>query len=527
MRAKKWLVQIYLFLMLGIFPLYYQNKYFNMGDAKYEFFKYVTVGMLILLALFCLLETMISVFKKEKIKLHKPNLSAQDIAVLSYTMLALLSWFISPFRESTWIGSPEWYMGLLSQLLFVGIYFAVSRFSPDNLHCLWFLGTGAAIAFLVAYLHRFKIDPLGFYEGVAEHLQLKFLGTVGQATWYSSYLCVILPIFLGIYMVGLKSTTIYTKICRFFVAVLIFLGFASAVTQNSDSAYIGLGLAILVLLWFALEDYCYWKRFMELLIIALISIKCTGILQLKYPERVPALEPISLSITKGSLTWILLIITIAAYLLTFALRHLLLQRTQDTPKFKQIILKVRILLYILFAIAVLSLPVLMWLATTGKLPADWSILGESGYLVFDETWGNWRGKNWIYTWKTFQEFPLSMKLFGCGPDGMSFYYTAYHQEEIQAMWGGLLITNAHNEWMTAVFDYGILGGLSYLSIFIVPIFTLFKNGKKNPLLIITGASILSYMGHNFFCYQQSVCTSLVFIILGAAEFYRKKIASTP
>ena len=29
---KKWIIQIYLLLMLGVFPLYYQNKYFNMGD---------------------------------------------------------------------------------------------------------------------------------------------------------------------------------------------------------------------------------------------------------------------------------------------------------------------------------------------------------------------------------------------------------------------------------------------------------------------------------------------------------------
>ena len=67
MKIKNWIVHVYFFLMLGIFPLYYQDKYFNMGDAKYEFFKYVTLGMLILLLLFSLIEFVFLCFKNKKI----------------------------------------------------------------------------------------------------------------------------------------------------------------------------------------------------------------------------------------------------------------------------------------------------------------------------------------------------------------------------------------------------------------------------------------------------------------------------
>ena len=44
------IVQVLLAALLGIFPLYYQNKYYNMGDAKYQFFKTVTFILLIVLA---------------------------------------------------------------------------------------------------------------------------------------------------------------------------------------------------------------------------------------------------------------------------------------------------------------------------------------------------------------------------------------------------------------------------------------------------------------------------------------------
>ena len=79
----KWselIVWCYLAVMLGIFPLYYQNKYWNMGAAKYRFFRLITLIMLIYLAV-----TQICAFlfdsKKER---QKINLSMMDRAVLFY-----------------------------------------------------------------------------------------------------------------------------------------------------------------------------------------------------------------------------------------------------------------------------------------------------------------------------------------------------------------------------------------------------------------------------------------------------------
>lgn len=45
---------------------------------------------------------------------------------------------------------------------------------------------------LLGILHRFSIDPLGMYQGLDESWQLLFLSTIGQASWYSGYVCVAL-----------------------------------------------------------------------------------------------------------------------------------------------------------------------------------------------------------------------------------------------------------------------------------------------------------------------------------------------
>lgn len=504
-------VQVYLFLMLGIFPLYFQDKYYNIGDAKYHFFRTVTLLMLVILGI-CLFYVLM--IPEGDITVRR--LSLQDAVVLGYMAAAIFSWVISPYKDNAWIGSHEWYMGLSSQLLLVGIYFAVSRYGTAKQWPLWVMGIGSAVAFLVAYLHRFRIDPLGFYEGISEHYQILFLGTIGQASWYSSYLAVVIPVMMGVYMVAGRR--------KLLTGAFLFLGFGTAVTQNSDSIFIGLGLAFAFLMWFAAENLQWWKRLLEILLLGLSAAKITGVLQLAFPERMYALEPISIAITQGSLTWILLA---AAAVLYAGICWLYRKRAAEGRECQALwpgVRKIRLILYIVLLAAVLALPVLMWLHTTGKLTSEAGLLSQSGYLVFDDNWGNGRGRTWKYAFRILAEFPMMNKLFGCGPDSMSFYTAAFHQAEIDAMWGGLTLTNAHNEWLTALINYGLVGTVAYISVFAAAVVKVCKNWKEQPILMAAVAAVLSYAGHNFFCYQQVVCTPLIFIVIGAAEYVRAQKA---
>ena len=63
-----------------------------------------------------------------------------------------------------------------------------------------------------------------------------------------------------------------------------------------------------------------------------------------------------------------------------------------------------------------------------------------------------------------------------------------------------------------------IGGGAYLSVFVLAIVRMLQNRKESPILLAAAAAVLSYAGHNFFCYQQAVCTPLIFIVIGAAEY---------
>lgn len=506
------IVWCYLAVMLGIFPLYYQNRYWNIGAAKYRFFRLMTLIMLIYLAVTqickCLFDS-----KKEKFQM---KLSRMDRVVLLYMIAAVVSWTLSPWRTDAWIGSEGWYMGLLSQLMFAGIYFALSRFGTVSEWLLWVIGVSGAIVFIFAYIHRFNLDPLGLYEGVAEDEKIGFLGFLGNATWYSSYLCVILPVMAGVYIMCDWSKVKNGPLFREWLSVFLFLGFCGVVTQNSDSVYVGMGLAFLFLLWFAMEDLQCWKKFVETGLIVIAAAKFTGILQIVFPEKARELGPLSNMITKSSAGWLILSLGFICYGITcWVQRHCVDRQVSECS---QIIRRFRTFFYLLVIAGICSLPLMIWLVTTGELSGNFGALQESGYLVFDQRWGSGRGKIWSYAIRVFLEYPPVMKLFGCGPDALMFYTAAHHAEEAQLLWKDLLITNAHNEWLNAVVNYGIVGGAAYAGIFLTSLIRSVRNGKNHPLLPAMGAAVIAYMGHNITCYQQSVCTPLIFMVMGTAEY---------
>ncbi len=517
-KLLKWselIIWCYLAVMLGLYPLYYRNNYADIGTAKYLFFRLVTVVMLLYLIVTQLSSCL---FDAQKRKI-KHCFTLMDRLVLLYGGAAGISWCLSPFRTEGFIGSDGWYMGFLSQILFIGIYFAVSRFGTEEPWPLWVAGISSFFVFLLAYLNRFDVDPLGMYEGFAQ--KKGYLGVIGQATLYSSYVTVILPAGMGLYMILDWEKQKRGPLIRGLLSVLLLIGFGSGITQSSDSFYLGMGAAFVFLLWFAMEDLKFWKRYVEIGILAVASAKFTGILQFMFPERVPPLDPLSFVVTKSHLGWFVLAAAVLCYIGTCLAENW--YNRKKTPALPRMIRRFRAVFFTLLILAILSLPVLVWLVTTGRAAGNFGALQESGYMVFDHSWGNGRGTIWMHAARVFRDYSPLRKLVGCGPDVLIYYTLEHYAALFQEPWGALLgARNAHNEWLTAFVDYGILGGTVYLAIFLAALTRCVRFCKKEPVLLAFGAAVIAYMGHNISCYQQAICTPLIFIIMGTAEYLIRK-----
>lgn len=502
------IVTFYLIVMFGVFPLYYQDKYFNMGAAKYEFAKGISVIYLGIL-LFCqVLKSGITIReqlqKKEKI-IHLKNISCTDWFVIAYAVCVSISFFVTEYRREALWGYPEWYMGVFSQLLFILIYFFVSRYAKwDDFLLIPVLGS-SAIVYSLAILQRFQIDLLGMYEGIAGRNLPAFLSTIGNMNWYSSYVCIILPIGMFAFWYAKKKST------RLWLAGYLMLGFATLVTQNSDSAYVALVAMLWVLFYFSLTDKGHRKRFLEIIIIGGLSFKLIGCLQLAYPNALVTIDPLSLFMSQGNATWVVVLLAGVVYV---ALHKKDWFEFTEHSKFPRIFLGIS-------AGGVGILLLLIYLTTNGRLPAFLSPLRRVGYLRFNDAWGTGRGFIWKFCIQIYQGFPWRYRLFGCGADCFPYYIYADYREILTHEFGDKALANAHNEWLNSLLCFGISGVISYLGIFISQIRASVKIRKQQPMAIAVIMCIAAYIGHNFFCYQQIVCTPLIFMIIGMGEAFRR------
>ncbi len=486
-------------------PLYAKEGYDQIGNAKFEIYRnilrlgFIPLLMLaVLYGVFCFLE------KK------KWSLSITDGFVLAYLLATVLAAVLSGFYEDALWGTFGWNMGLFSQVSFVLLYLLLSRFGKCYRPVLVILCAVSAIVFLIGIMHRLGIDPIGFYRGLSDGQMAQFLSTVGQATWYASYLVVVLPMGIAVFL--------FTgdKIWKIVSGIYTVIGFCTLVTQNSDSAYFALAGFMLIFFWVCVEKRESLRRFMFVCMLFFLSGTVMSFLMRIDPNPELQYDFLTNLILNSALTWVLLGICLALYV---ALRC-----RQDKTYPAEMMLRVRWVVLIGVGVVFAGIVGLIILQTSRFLPEKVSQrLSSISYFTWNETWGNGRGRIWSFVVKVFREENILYKLVGVGPDCLSSYVAAYHSGEAELYWGQKVLTNAHNEWLNMLINGGILGFISYGGIFVTAVGRFLKTERRNILLTGIAAAAVSYMAYNFFCYQQVCCTPFVFILMGIGEYlYREK-----
>ena len=518
-RFVKEILVIYLFLILVIYPLYYENGFVGIGKAKWHFFRIVTyyingryfpIPSFLALLLIAFIWYQIDLIRTKQLSsFWKSNVTATDWFVLAYLIFALISSVLSPYTDFIIWGYQGWNMGIIAQFAFCALYFFVSRFWRwDTLMFILYLGA-STIVNLLGVLNRFRIDPLGMYFDMSHKVIFEYLSTLGQRTWYSSYVMIVFPIGLFIYWEAEK------KWVRIASLIYIIIGFMTAITQDADSAFLALFAALLTLFAFSFDTNKHMKRFLEIIAIMFLSWKIIGILQTAFPDNAVELGEFMMFGSKSPLMWIP---TVFFILLCLVFTGLDKDGRINAPSLKPLRNAVLILTVIVLAAGV----VYIILNTRGMLPEN--LRSDNHYLFFGDGWGNNRG----LVWKTTADSVLQTALhdpvrfiFGCGPD--AFYNTLYkyHADELNARYGKTIFICAHNEWLNAIVNIGITGGIAYLGIFVSAFVLFAKKVSKIPELAGPAMCIAAYFAHNFFCYQQIICTPIIFIIIGAGiSIYR-------
>ena len=97
------------------------------------------------------------------------------------------------------------------------------------------------------------------------------------------------------------------------------------------------------------------------------------------------------------------------------------------------------------------------------------------------------------------------------------FAVGYKGSMVEEYFGRLMLTNAHNEWLTVLIDEGLLGAAGYIGLMVTAIGRYLKAGREDSLAGAAGMGILAYTVNNIFSFQQVMSTSAVFLILGIGE----------
>ena len=485
LSPRQKVVGAYLTLMFGVFPLFCTDGFFNIRHDRYYFFLALSGALLAFWGI-----TWLGGDRKNSIgRLH-----VTDWAMLGFLGVCIVSTVFSIAPVQALLGTAGRNNGLLLMAVYVGIYFAVSRYGRPGPVVFAALGIVSAFVSVLTVLNFFSLDPLGMLEELSVADKKIFFSTIGNKNLLSGYLCITLPVLTVIFIEDSR------KWLRILALCCLAPGFAALMAADSDSGLLGLGSFGVVYVIRYIRHPAKLKRFFLVMTVMLLSARL-----LQPISAIPALEAKTMSHLQQffvySVPGIALLLIVAAVTVTLEI----LDRKRPELVLPKWVCTATITLFGAIFIAVAVSVIILTL--NPKIPAR----GLWQHLRLDYTWGTNRGFIWSKTMEIFWEFSLWRKLFGSGPD--TFYYTFQpYFEELTNYWTSS--TNAaHNEYLNYLITVGILGASAYCTALISGVVRCFRSIKQQPEGAVYCAAAICYGAQALVSIAQPITTPLLIIFL--------------
>lgn len=456
----------YLFLLFIIIvgtllPLYYNDYYFDMLEAKNYMFVTTFEVILPFIIIFLFLKTIT--------KTNKKNNSRYIIPLIIFLFFSLISTLLSFSPSQAFSGVQGWYIGffticslILSVILFCDI---------DSINKYYFIPVIVAliIVYLLTILDTFELDILNFRSEISVRARHNFLSTIGNINWFVGYLSLTVPCLICLFMISKKRNNIII------FGFLASLGIINIAFIGADSIYLGLGLLSFFVIPFIFNSLQSIKRFSIIFFIYSISLYVARILDYPmfgycaYTRKLYIIIPC-------------LIISIILYILSKVVK----ENTYNKISRSIIICIELLLVFFLLSFIIYTI------------------------LNIDNDWGTGRLIIWNASFQAYKKFSLKRKLFGLGPEMINNVYSS-----ISSIDGGICVI-AHSEPIQTLLSMGLFGLLSYYLLYLIIFidFIKYKLWKRNNVFPFV-ASIICYFGQSFVnsATTVNVCTLALVLIL--------------
>ena len=473
MNASNVIVGLWVMAMFTIFPLIYNDFYFDILQTKYYTVLTLSIIMILALIVICGFAGGFKNFfdnlnKKGFVVWFKEEFSIWDICIMVFWLMSALSTaFAGRFIMESITGDKGRYSGLLLISIYVILYFTVSRmFSFGKVYFTVFLAVSIPVC-LFGYTDYFNMDILGFKEKISPEQWPIFTSTIGNINTYTAVLAFYIAIAGTLFITTpFKSDNgrgeSIGKIVFYYVIML--MNFIALTMGTSDNGYLTLAAFFGIVPFVAFRTMEGVRRFLLTIFTYLLGIKIIQLINISYAGKVLGISGLYDFIS--DFKYLHLIIAVLA--LTVIIMYVLEYRKKEKRRDNEVLL--RSLRYIWLAILVIIFAAIVFMGM--KINSDVTAAKEkygalADYFVFNDSWGTFRGYIWRAAVEEYMKFPLLHKIFGSGPDTFGLYIGLLRNEEMTSV-TGQFFDATHNEYIQFLFTLGPIATIAYILALILP-----------------------------------------------------------
>ena len=504
-----------LFVTPSNFPTFYMDLTAN----KFAFFSIFMCIILLAIAIIWASRML----RKPRL-LPKGMLSPADWAILGFAAVTLLSALFSPYKDAAnlWIGRPDRHDGAITQLLYVTIYFIVSRWYKPRKSDFVLLGISAAIITMIGIFQSFGMDILDYLfneRGGPDITVHDVLTTLTNTNFVGTY-SVLVSLLFGFMYVKSSARLKYVWLTSGA------FGFWLMLLSNADSARIGMLAALVFGIIFIIENRQVFGRFLILgsswiavyllqtllsvvinrspgslaslfpYIIVFATLVTAGLFFVRYRRKICAATPFDTNITDNSDHNL----ETAEVNLEHSAYHSGLSTTIRYRWKLGLILIASTIIIGLIAIEILG------------RNTDIGMVYEAREIMHGRIHDDF-ATNRIYVWRNGLQLVLHNPVIGSGPDTFPYAFTDdMHVTAIERY--RTFFDKAHNEYLQILVCQGILGLLSYM-VFLAWIFM--KSvpiAIKNPIVMAILVAVFGYLAQAFFNISLPIASQMLWVFTG-------------
>lgn len=498
-----YVIDVFVFLILCLFPLFVTDRYYNILQSKYYFYIGSVVLLFIALAIAGILNSgkIESYFSKFHWKGFLRKFTVTDWALITFLIIAALSTILSDYVYESFWGNEGRYSGLFLLCLYGAAYFGVTRFGKFRR---WYLDAFLVFSMLVCLFgisDYFQLDLLKFKVGMLEDQKFMFTSTIGNINTYTALVGMIVAVAAVLYSTEReKKRIIFYYIC-------MIIGFFAIITGISDNAYLSLAALFGLSPLYLFKDKCGIRRYLVIIATFFSVIQCIDWINISMAGRVLEIDSaFRIIVNYSGLLYIVIglwLVTALAYLLDY-----MTKKDKDISDYKESIGGgVRLVwLVIIFVIIGSGIFLLLDVNVNGNAERYGVI---SNYLLFNDEWGTHRGYIWRNAIESFQAFSPFKKLFGFGPDTFGIVLLDKTKGNVY----GELFDNAHNEYLHYLITVGILGLAAYLTYLVSFVVRCIRRGCSNPCVIAAMMAVVCYSTQAFVNLNLPIATPIMWLML--------------